>query len=191
MADTATEQQGAAETDQPDQQQDQPQQPETGKQGAQEDKGEGYKGAGSKDALKADLAAERDKRQQLEQSFNQMRDGIAKAFGFDDGKQLTPEQMTEQLQTAQTESAAAKAHLAVFRAAPAGVDADALLDSERFRASLKDISVDDRDSLSKAIEAFVDQNPRFRTTQTGAGARDAGASGGGKPRSMDDWIRGR
>lgn len=153
-----------------------------------------YRGAGSKDALKADLATERDKRQQLEQQFGQLRDGLAKALGIDQGEQVTPEQLTQQLTEAQSERDSLNTRLQVFLNAPEGVDVKALLDSRSFTDSLKGLDLSKPDSITGAVNDFVDAHPRFRAgNPTPPGARDAGA---GRTQqigavSMDDLIRGR
>ena len=153
-----------------------------------------YKGAGSKGQLKADLATERDKRQQLETQFTTLRDGLARALGLGQDEQLTPEQLTEQLTSAQAERDASNARLQVFLAAPDGVDVKALLDSRSFTDSLKGVDLSAPDAIAQAVGAFVDANPRFRTGSTAPlGARDANA-GRTAPNSavtMDDLIRGR
>ncbi|MCW2758068.1 MAG: hypothetical protein JWO46_1814 [Nocardioidaceae bacterium] len=55
---------------------------EDGKSTDEGKKADDDKGAGGKDALKADLARERDKRQQLEKDLTEMKDGFAKALGL-------------------------------------------------------------------------------------------------------------
>ena len=155
------------------------QQPETGQ-------GDDYKGAGSKDALKADLARERDARQALAQQLDQFKAGLAQALGIE-SEQATPEQLAEQLTAAQAETATARVQLAIYQAAPAGVDVSALLDSASFTRSLAGIDPSDTEAITAKVTAFVDANPnRFTTTTNpGAGARDVHAGGdanpGGKP----------
>ena len=154
------------------------QQPETGQ-------GDDYKGAGSKDALKADLARERDARQALAQQLDQFKAGLAQALGIE-SEQATPEQLADQLAAAQAETATARMQLAIYQAAPAGVDVDALLDSASFTRSLAGVDPSDIDAITAKVAAFVDANPnRFSTTNPGAGARDVHAGGdtnpGGKP----------
>lgn len=151
------------------------------------------KGAGSKAAVLADLATERDKRQALESKFNDLRDGLAAALGLGQTEQVTPEQLTEQVNEAQRDAAQARAELAVFRAVPDGIDAQALLDSKAFTQSLTEIDPANPDALAAAITGFVEANPRFRTGPSNPGARDA-AAGGPTPTpagSMDDLLRGR
>ena len=160
------------------------QQPETGQ-------GDDYKGAGSKAALQADLIEERGKRQALAQQLDQFKAGLAQALGIEEAK-ATPEQLAEQLTAAQAETATARVQLAIYQAAPAGVDVSALLDSQAFTASLAKIDPADTAAIATAVTDFVAANPRFRTTSPAAGSRDASAgtpSGGGF--DMDRWIRGR
>lgn len=151
-------------------------------------------GAGSKAAVLADLATERDKRQALETQFNTLRDGLAAALGL--GKEVneaTPEQLAEQLTTAQHEAQQARVELAVFRTAPDGVDAQALLDSRAFTNTISDIDPTDEAALTKAINDFTNANPRFQTGPRNPGHRDASSTSNGSrtARSMDDLLRGR
>ena len=126
-------------------------------------------GRGSKSAVLADLAKERDKRHQLEAQFSQLRDGLAAALGIDQGETPTPEQLTEQLTQAQAETKAAQLQLAVYQSMPDGVDREALLDSTAFREAISDATPDD---IAATITEFVDAHPRFKTKPAGAGARD-------------------
>ena len=190
----ADEQPAQSESGQTPQQQNE-QQTQQGQQapesGSSDQQGD-YKGAGSKDALKADLVDERSKRQELERTVNALRDGFAKAFGLD-AKETSPEELAKKLTSAQAETVLARTELAVFRAVPAGVDAQALLDSRAFTATLDGVNPTDTAAVAAAIDTFVANNPRFRTTHPGAGARDAGAGSNPPPaaKSMDDWIRGK
>ena len=151
--------------------------------------------AGSKTAILADLATERDKRQAIERDLASLRDGLAQALGLGQATEITPEQLTEQLTQAQQEAQQARAELAVFRATPDGVDAQALLDSRAFAQVIEGLDASNPDTVRAAIDEFVTANPRFQTTPTPTtpGARDASA-GGRAPLgtgSMDDIIRGR
>ena len=146
------------------------QQPATGQQ-------EEYKGAGGKDALKADLAKERDKRQALETQvaeLGQFRDGLAKLFGAKPDE-LTPEQLQAKLTAAEQASAAQAKQLAVYGSAPAGVDVKALLDSHAFLTAL-DGAENKPEAISKVVTDFLRDNPRFSTASPAAW-RDANASG--------------
>lgn len=132
-----------------------------------------YRGAGSKDALKADLAAERDKRQALEAKLDTFTEGISKALGISTSE-VTPEQMAAQLTQAQSERDTLQAQLAVFLNAPDGVDVKGLLDSSSFTRSLQNADLTKPDAVAAAITAFVDTNPRFRTNPSSGGDLSAG-----------------
>lgn len=148
--------------------------PETPQDGAgQPESGQpdDYKGAGGKDALKADLADERGKRQALEQQFADLKAGLAKALGIEP-EQATPEQLAQQLQQANTDGAAKDAQIAalqqvltVFTTAPAGVDVQALVDSRAFTDKL---AADKPADIKAFVTQFAKDNPRFlRTAQSG------------------------
>lgn len=159
-----------------------PQEPQEPQDGPKDD------GRGGKDQILADLAAERDKRQELEAQFSGFRDAFAKALGLDKGEQLTPEQLTAQVTEQTGRADAAERQLAVFRALPATVDKDALLDSTAFQKAISDVTPD---KVAETVTSFVDDHPRFLRTNPGAGASDAGAANPPAPaKSMDDWIRG-
>lgn len=156
-----------------------PTQPETGAD----------EGKGSKDAVLADLARERDKRQNLEAQFNGFKDAFAKALGLGGEKPLTTEELTAKV-TEQTKRAdTLERQLALERSLPATVDKDALLDSTTFQKALDGVPAD---KVAETVAFFVDQHPRFLRTNPGAGASDAGAGNPPTPaKSMDDWIRGK
>ena len=148
-------------------------------------------GAGGKAQILADLATERDKRQALEQQFTSLRDGLAQALGLGQQEaELPPEQLAEQLRA---EASQARIELAVFRSAPEGVDAQALLDSRAFSQAIAAIDANNAQGIADAVQQFVEANPRFETVPLHSpGSRDAGA--GGKSAAgftMDDLLRGR
>ena len=149
------------------------------------------KGAGSKDALKADLARERDARQALAAQLEQFKTGLAQALGVESAK-ATPEQLAEQLTAAQAETATAQVQLALYKAAPTGVDVAALLDSASFTRTLAGINPADAEAIAAKVTDFVAANPRFRTTVPGAGLHDAHAGGGaagGKTTDINELLR--
>lgn len=89
------------------------------------------------------------------------------------GQQATPEELTQQLTTAQAQARQTAVELAVYRtAAAAGGDADALLDSRTFADSLADVDPTDAAAVTAAIKAAVSTNPRL-------GVRPAGPQVGG------------
>lgn len=166
------------------------QQPQEASQRPEDKQQANYKGAGSKDALKADLATERQARQELATELSHLKTGLAKALGIEETK-ATPEQLAEQLTAAQSEASAAKVQLAIYKAAPKGVDVGALLDSTSFLKALAGIDPADVEAIAEKVTSFVKANPRFRADAS-AGLRDAYAGGNTSPgKSMDDWLRGR
>ena len=150
-------------------------------------------GAGGKTQILADLATERDKRQSLEQQFASLKDGLAQALGLGQQADVTPEELAEQLSSAQSEAAQARAELAVFRSVPDGVDAQALLDSRAFSQALAKVDATDPSAIAGAVQQFVEANPRFKTTPLRSpGSKDAGAGGAHAAGfTMDDLLRGR
>lgn len=159
------------------------QQPENGQQG------EDDKGAGSKDALKADLAEERNKRQALEKTVSEMRDGFAKALGIK-ADEVTPEQLAEQLTQAQADGAAKDARITVleqvvdvFTSAPANVDVQALIDSKQFTDKL---AADKPADLKAFVTDYAKDHPRF-LRQTGTGG-DLGAGHGAIPENVTPGV---
>jgi len=124
-------------------------------------------GRGSKNAVLADLARERDKRHQLEKQFAEFRDGLGKALGLTQDEQPTPEQLTRQLAESQAATRAAQTQLAVLQNLPDGVDREALLDSTAFHKVISDATPD---TIADTITTFVEQHPRFKTKP--AGMRD-------------------
>lgn len=132
-------------------------------------------GKGGKDAILADLAKERDKRQGLESQLTDFQtrqqeqmDAIAKALGLkSDDTPPDPAKLTEQITLAQSEAAAANRELAVFKAAPAlEANASELLDSASFLRSIADIDPTDSAALANAITTALEANPKFKASQT-------------------------
>jgi len=132
-------------------------------------------GKGGKDAILADLAKERDKRQSLEtqlQTFQttqqQQMDAIAKALGLkSDDEPPDPTKLTEQIAAEQAKTREAAVQLAVYKnASTHEANADELLDSASFLASLKDIDPTDAAAVGAAIKAAVDGNAKFKASVT-------------------------
>ena len=148
--------------------------------------GEG--GAGSKDAVLADLKAEREKRQALEAEIKASQDFRAKLTELLGGK---PEQQdpAELARQAVAERDEARRLNAVYQAAPAGTDVAALLDSMSFRAGLAEAK-----DIAAYVAKVVKENPRY-TISVGVSAAHNLNQGNGapapKPKSIDDLIRGR
>ena len=150
--------------------------------------GEG--GAGSKDAVLADLKAEREKRQALEAEIKASQDFRAKLSELLGGKageeEADPAELARQ---AVAERDEARRLNAVYQAAPAGTDVAALLDSLSFRAGLAEAK-----DIAAYVAKVVKENPRY-TISVGVSAAHNLNQGNGapapKPKSIDDLIRGR
>ena len=150
--------------------------------------GEG--GAGSKDAVLADLKAEREKRQALEAEIKASQDFRAKLSELLGGKagekEADPAELARQ---AVAERDEARRLNAVYQAAPAGTDVAALLDSMSFRAGLAEAK-----DIAAYVAQVVKENPRY-TISVGVSAAHNLNQGNGaqppKPKSIDDLIRGR
>ena len=150
--------------------------------------GEG--GAGSKDAVLADLKAEREKRQALEAEIKASQDFRAKLTELLGGK---PEQQdpAELARQAVAERDEARRLNAVYQAAPAGTDVAALLDSVSFRAGLRDAK-----DVGAYVAAHIKDNPRYLSGGAASAAMAHNLNQGNgasmpKPKSIDDLIRGR
>ncbi|MEV4041431.1 hypothetical protein [Streptomyces sp. NPDC049744] len=128
--------------------------------------------------LRGDVAAEKAKREALEQKAkddqSELMKRVAKAFGLetDEEKPPTPEQLAQQLEEAQTRTKASddrarqtQVELAVYKTAGKhGGDPDALLDSRSFAkaiAKLDPNSDEFGEEVGKAIKAAVDGNSKL------------------------------
>ncbi|WND36928.1 hypothetical protein RI578_22740 [Streptomyces sp. BB1-1-1] len=82
------------------------------------------------------------------------------------GQQATPEELTQQLTTAQDQARQTAVELAVYRtASTAGADPDALLDSRTFAESVAKLDPTDTTAITAAITAAVQANPRLAAQQ--------------------------
>lgn len=155
---------------------EQPATQENAPTGGPDEPGEpGEQGRGSKDAILADLARERDKRQAAESAATDTAaklDAVLTALGLNgDSHQTTPDvdQLTADL-------ARERAETAVLRAGHGIADVDALLDSRAFTSTLADVDTTDRAAVKAHVEQYVQDQPRFALAhQTPAGVRDAAA----------------
>ena len=146
-------------------------------------------GKGSKSAVLADLAAERDKRQAAETTAQETAaklEQVLTALGIStgEGDQPDPEQLANDLK-------AKDAELAVLRAGAGIADVDALLDSRAFTNTLGNLDPSDRDAVKAHIQEYVTANPRFAVATQTHGARDAAAGSDSTTRSADinDMLR--
>lgn len=143
-------------------------------------------GKGSKQAVLADLAKERDARQALAAQLDQLKTGLASALGINKPAEVTPEQLAEQLAGEKQARINAETRLAVYQNTPAGVDVNALLDSQQFNKLISEVKTE---NLAETITEFVKKHPRFHTASTTA-ARDANAATSTTETfSMNDWLR--
>ncbi len=151
------------------------------------DQAENDEGKGSKAAVLADLATERDKRQAAEtlaQENDQKLTAVLQALGLaDKGAEVDPDQLGKDL-------ASQRAENAVLRAGNGIADVDALLDSRAFTQTLDTIDPSDRDAVKAHITEYVTANPRFAVaTQKAQGVRDAAAGADRQTADTGDWIR--
>lgn len=133
----------------------------------------GDDGKGGKDAILADLARERDKRQELEgkltefqTAHQQQMDALAKAFGVkqDDDAPPDPAALAAQIEAEKADAAEAKRQLAVFQNA-GEADPRRLLDSASFLRSIKDIAPTDTAKITAAVAAAVEADPLLKAAQ--------------------------
>lgn len=157
-------------------------------------------GRGSKDAILADLATERDRRQAAEKQAQDVLKAVQTALGIK-SETDDPQELAKKLTAAQAETTGAQLQLAIYRSSAAkDADVDALLDSLAFQNSVAKVDPSDAKAVEAAIKQFVDQNPRFKVTAQGGGtapvvpgAKDlAQGNGSGAPSpTMDALLRGR
>lgn len=147
-------------------------------------------GAGSKDAVLADLKAEREKRQALQaelEASQELRTKLAELLGGKAGeKEADPAELARQ---AVAERDEARRLNAVYQAAPAGTDVAALLDSLSFRAGLAEAK-----DIAAYVAQVVKENPRYTISAGVSAAHNLNQGNGAqppKPKSIDDLIRGR
>ena len=147
-------------------------------------------GAGSKDAVLADLKAEREKRQALEAEIKASQDFRAKLAELLGGKageeEADPAELARQ---AVAERDEARRLNAVYQAAPAGTDVAALLDSLSFRAGLAEAK-----DIAAYVAKVVKENPRYTISAGVSAAHNLNQGNGAQPpklKSIDDLIRGR
>ena len=147
-------------------------------------------GAGSKEAVLADLRAEREKRQALQAELEASQDFRAKLAELLGGKagekEADPAELARQ---AVAERDEARRLNAVYQAAPAGTDVAALLDSMSFRAGLAEAK-----DISAYVAKVVKENPRYTISAGVSAAHNLNQGNGAqppKPKSIDDLIRGR
>lgn len=142
-------------------------------------------GKGSKDAVLADLAKERDARQEAQKELEELksfREGITKLLGGGDDDNTDPIELAKR----ETERAnSAERMLEVYRAAPVGTDIPALADSKSFESGLTQAT-----DVKEYVEQFLRDNPRYRPGDSNV-ARNLNSGNFKTPpsQSFDDMIR--
>lgn len=90
-------------------------------------------------------------------------DALAKALGLKQDEPPDPEKLAAQVSEEQARARDAQVQLAVYRrAGNAEANANALLDSAKFLASLKGVDPDDEAAVDAAIKAAVEANPLLK-----------------------------
>ena len=104
----------------------------------------------------------------MQTAQQQQMDALAKALGLkSDDAPPDPEKLTQEVTAAQEQARSAQRELAVYRLAGAHeANANELLDSASFLASIKDVDPTDGAAMDAAIKAAVDSNPKFKTSTT-------------------------
>jgi hypothetical protein len=149
--------------------------------------------AGGAEALKADLATERDARQAAQTAASEAAaklDAVLTALGLKTTETEDPAKLVE---SSQATARAAQLELAAVRNAPKGTDIVDLLDSRRFVDGLQALDPANGPAISGYITKFLQDNPALGVRYAG-GAGDVRAQGeppAGSGKSFDDLIRGR
>ncbi|MCR8576165.1 hypothetical protein [Streptomyces sp. Isolate_219] len=109
------------------------------------------------------------KQRAADDARTQLAQDIGRALGIvPEGQEADPAQLTQQLTAAQAQARQTAVELAVYRhAAAAGGDADALLDSRTFAASLDGLDPNDTTAIQAAVEAAVTANPKLAAAPAG------------------------
>jgi len=131
-------------------------------------------------------ARENARAQAAKEAREQLIQDLGKTLGLvedDNDKAPDVNALTEQVKAERAEANQAKIELAVFRAAGQhNADANALLDSRSFLATLEGIDPTDTDKVSDAIKAAVADNPKLKSHQVAGkgGAEFGGGAGEGR-----------
>lgn len=153
-------------------------------------------GKGSKEAILANLATERDRRQAAETQMRELTAAIQRILGGEQAETAqTPQEIAEALATSETRANEAQLQLAIYRSdAGKTADVDALLDSKAFLHTMQEIDSTDAAAINHAIEEFVASNPRFQVKASGPNPATRDLRNGNTPApaalSMDQLIRG-
>lgn len=105
---------------------------------------------------------------EMQTAQQQQMDALAKALGLkSDDTPPDPEKLTQEVGAAQEQARVAQRELAVYRLAGTHeANANELLDSASFLASIKDVDPTDQAAMDAAIKAAVESNPKFKASTT-------------------------
>ena len=120
-------------------------------------------GRGSKDAVLADLARERSRRKETDQTLAAVEvklSKLAEALGVESTETVDPDALAADLAAQRRENAVLRAGAALH------LDTDALLDSRRFTTGLADIDPSDGDAVKAYLNEFVEANPQYAPAET-------------------------
>lgn len=114
----------------------------------------------------------------------------ALAEGLDlDPARVEAQAILDRFKEVDTRAATAETQLAIYKAAPRGVDVEALLDSASFQASLASLA-GDQAKIAAAVNQFVAAHPRVRLNPGAGDVAQGNGTPSPPPKTMDDWIRG-
>lgn len=154
-------------------------------------------GRGSKDAILADLATERDRRQAAETRAEAVLKAVQEALGIK-SEMDDPKDLKAQLQSKDAETVAAKLQLAIYRSPAAKTaDVDSLLDSLAFQKAVAKVDPGNPAAVEQAIQAFITSNPRFKAVEAPTtvvpASKDLTQGNGSAPtgKTMDQMLRGQ
>ena len=146
-------------------------------------------GAGSKQAVLADLHRERETRRSLQSQVEELsgfRDSITRLLGGE-GESPSPEELANTLTGETARADGAEKLLNAVLAAPLGTNVAAMVDSLSFRQG-----AEKAEDVAQFTKEWIEKNPTFRVG--GGVARDMNQGNdapSGKPKSFDDILRGR
>lgn len=115
-----------------------------------------------------------------EEARNEFAQTIGKALGLikDEQEPVDPAALAQQVEQSNALALQAQVENAVMRAAIAnGADANALLDSVSFLEKAAALDPTDRDAFSAAVQAAVEENPRYGSQAAPQGMRPNPAQG--------------
>lgn len=147
-------------------------------------------------STREEAAQHRRKAGDAETERNRILTDLGKALGLSKDEAPDPEALAQDLASRDSDLRAARAELAVLKAAgTAGADANALLDSRGFMAAIEGIdpAADDyAKRVAEKITKYVDENPRFKAQAAVPPRGGAPMTDGGKetpPDDMDEFVK--